>query len=60
MVHVDSSDKRPVVKHKNLTKAMAEAARLAEKEGHSVTVMVSFGRCEIINGKIKWDDVQPT
>ena len=59
MVHVTGSDKRPVVKHKTLNKAMNEAARLAEEFGHSVTVMASLGRVEIINGKRVWSDVTP-
>lgn len=59
MVHVTGSDKRPVVKHKTLNKAMNEAVRLAETFGHSVTVVASLGRVEIINGKRVWTDVTP-
>lgn len=59
MVSLTGSGKSPVVRHRTLNKAMNEAVRLAEKFGHSATVVASLGQVEIIDGEPKWIDITP-
>lgn len=59
MVYLGGSDTRPVVRHATLNKAMNEAVRLAEKFGHSATVLASLGTVDVVDGKPRWIDVTP-
>jgi hypothetical protein len=59
MCRAANGDVPPKATHKTLNSAMTEAIKLAEKYKTSVTVLSSFGRVEIVEGKPKWIDVSP-
>lgn len=59
MVRLRGGDWDPKVKHKTLTEAMQEAAKLAEKFNKPATVLQSVCSVEYVDGKPVWTERVP-